>query len=423
MFPLVALAISLVPELIRLIAGDKAGKVADLAATAVRDVAGDDPVAAQAKINVDPQAAAQLRTRLAEIALDAQKEQDAAGAAERQAELEQTRQILADRTAARTSLNGLVALGSPIAWGAPVVSVVVAVGFFVILGVLATNKMEIGKDPNAQVVLTLVGTMATAFATMVAFWLGSSQGSRNKDDTLRQISLSQQQQTPAISVNAPDLPPGSKLDESLQSGDTKASNSLTMGGGNTAPADPGTSSTSGASTLQFGSLVSGGFFSSKPFDLSVPRSIRTNNAGALNISEWQRTRPGFAGVTDPDASASHNVTTIYRTPEHGIAAWYHLITKRYGFEVHGQFTVGDLAIRYFGRPSGPAVDGYVAGWSNFSAAGPFDASTVIRLDDEKAILNFARAMFGHEAGRQTPVHDDQILLGLSLEGSEGMPLA
>jgi hypothetical protein len=80
---------------------------------------------------------------------------------------------------------------------------------------------------------------------------------------------------------------------------------------------------------QFGSLIPGGFFSSDPFNHSVPRSIRTNNPGALNISSWQRTRPGFVGVTESDGSSNQNVTTIYRTPEHGVGSWFHLIKDIY----------------------------------------------------------------------------------------------
>ena len=64
----------------------------------------------------------------------------------------------------------------------------------------------------------------------------------------------------------------------------------------------------------YGSLVPGGFFSADPEDMHVPRSVRTNNPGALNISAWQKERRGFVGVTPPDSAG--NKTTIYRTPEH-----------------------------------------------------------------------------------------------------------
>ena len=54
MLPLIGLAATFVPELIRLIAGDKAGTVATTVAQAVTDLAGtDDPVAARQKLAAD----------------------------------------------------------------------------------------------------------------------------------------------------------------------------------------------------------------------------------------------------------------------------------------------------------------------------------------------------------------------------------
>ena len=105
--------------------------------------------------------------------------------------------------------------------------------------------------------------------------------------------------------------------------------------------------------VTFGSLVANGFFSANPDDINVPRSIRTNNPGALNFSAWQKSRVGFVGITQPDNSPNHNVTTIYRTPEHGIGAWYHLLARLYNFPA-GNFTLNELAVtlRRFQQPFG-----------------------------------------------------------------------
>jgi hypothetical protein len=175
----------------------------------------------------------------------------------------------------------------------------------------------------------------------------------------------------------------------------------------------------GANT-QFGSLVPGGFFSSDPSNHSVPRSIRTNNAGALNISSWQRTRPGFVGVTEPDGSSNHNVTTIYRTPEHGVGSWFHLIRDIYGFGAAGNFTIDQLAQRYAGSASGSAVTGYLAGWSHFSG-GTIVATTVISLASDADMLALAKAMFGYEAGVATPLHDGQITYAVGHERAGTLP--
>jgi hypothetical protein len=74
MFPLVAIATSLLPDLIRLIAGDKAGTVATDVASAVQKINGtSDPAAAKQKVDTDPTAAANLQIQLAQIALAASK--------------------------------------------------------------------------------------------------------------------------------------------------------------------------------------------------------------------------------------------------------------------------------------------------------------------------------------------------------------
>jgi hypothetical protein len=168
------------------------------------------------------------------------------------------------------------------------------------------------------------------------------------------------------------------------------------------------------------SLVPNGFFSSDPADMSVKRSIRTNNPGALNISNWQRNLPGFVGVTQADGAG--NVTAIYVTPEHGAAAWYHLMTDRYGFGEEGSFKLADLAMRYAGVASAaaPAVTGYVRGWRRFSGD-QLDKDSVIHLDDDNEVLMLGRAMFGHEIGAASPLHDDQIVKAVQLKRAGQLP--
>jgi D-alanyl-D-alanine carboxypeptidase len=161
-----------------------------------------------------------------------------------------------------------------------------------------------------------------------------------------------------------------------------------------------------------------GFYSDNPDDHSVPRSIRTNNPGALNISGWQKTRQGFVGVTEPDQSG--NQTTIYRTPEHGIGAWFHLLSVIYGFGKKPSFRIGELAQRYSGRDSGAVVDAYVAGWSG-NSHGTINAQTDISLADDAQTLNLSRAMFRHEAGKESPLHDDQISYAVVHERDGTLP--
>ena len=117
--------------------------------------------------------------------------------------------------------------------------------------------------------------------------------------------------------------------------------------------------------VSFGTLVKNGWFSATPDDTDISRAIRTNNPGALNVSTWQRTRPGFVGQTPADGAG--NITAIYRTPEQGIAAWYFLLFDPYGFGETGQFDLASLARKYAGQNASPAeVKAYTDGWSKWS---------------------------------------------------------
>ena len=107
-------------------------------------------------------------------------------------------------------------------------------------------------------------------------------------------------------------------------------------------------------------------FSSNPDDHAVPRSIRTNNPGALNFSKWQRGRPDYVRNTESDGSADKNITSIYRRPEHGVGSWFHLISDIYDFASAGSFTLANLAQRYTGRDSGDSVTNYINGWCHAS---------------------------------------------------------
>ncbi len=170
----------------------------------------------------------------------------------------------------------------------------------------------------------------------------------------------------------------------------------------------------------FGSLVADGYFSSTPFDLSMRRSIRTNNPGALNVSQWQRSYPGFCDVTQPDSAG--NVTSIYRTPEHGVGAWLHLIAVRYGFGLRGAITLRQLAQRYAGTsdPNAPAVRTYLDGWTGASQGSLTPDGTLV-LGDDGSLLSLGKAMFHHEAGEPTPLHDAQILFGIEGEREGNLP--
>ena len=79
---------------------------------------------------------------------------------------------------ARATTLGLVRSKSAIAWGAPVVSVVIVAGF-IILSVLAMKPNMVGVDNS--VTLYLLGAWQSLATMAAGYWLGSSAGSNDKN--------------------------------------------------------------------------------------------------------------------------------------------------------------------------------------------------------------------------------------------------
>ena len=162
MLPVLA---KLAPDLLGLFFGGKAGDVAARVGQAASDIFGtQDAEAVTHQIATDPAKADAFATRL-------------------QAETDQLKAGLADAQNARGTMVALAQAGSQIAWGAPVVSVAVTLGFIAIVGVMTVHAI-----PDSAVVNVLVGTLATAFGAVVNYWLGSSAGSRAKDDHLADLA-------------------------------------------------------------------------------------------------------------------------------------------------------------------------------------------------------------------------------------------
>jgi hypothetical protein len=168
-----ALAPILVGEVAKAAVGDTpaAGKVADAAVSVVSQVSGipitDEHSARNASqaLQLDP-------TRLAEVY---------------RLQAEQVLPLLTldneDRVSARGQTVELAKAGSRIAWGAPVVSVVVLLTFGAVLSLVLTKSIPAGQETTVSIMLGALTTMATA---VVSYWVGSSAGSAAKDKLLRE---------------------------------------------------------------------------------------------------------------------------------------------------------------------------------------------------------------------------------------------
>lgn len=191
----VELASTLLPGVAHLFAGD-AGTAAKVVGV-VQAVTGTADPEAQAVAATDPQVAADLRGQLAQIAAERQ-------AATEQAQVDALKAGLADVAGARAQQLALVQTSSLQSWAAPVVSVVVAIGFFATL----TSLTYFGRplDPLvASIVNILVGTLVGGFSQVCNYWLGSSAGSASKDVRLANSVPASLMPQPAAVVPAADV--------------------------------------------------------------------------------------------------------------------------------------------------------------------------------------------------------------------------
>jgi hypothetical protein len=164
-------------------------------------------------------------------------------------------------------------------------------------------------------------------------------------------------------------------------------------------------------TPNYRSLVPGGFFSSNPFDRTVPVSIRCNNPGAINGAIWEQRYPGYVDTVE---TTPGNKTTIFEAPEYGVAVWWELLRR---YAASGLTTVGDIINQYGG---GQDYSNYITFVEHKTG---FQAGHRISLDDDATLSAFGKAMFQYEAGRPTPLNDNQIVFGLRLARADGVVAA
>ncbi len=160
------------PDVATWIFGDKSGKTVETVTGIAREILGVDDVGSiEAAIARDPQAALQFR-----MAVMAAREQ------ERQAELATLHAQLADVQNARHQTVELARVGSPLQWGAAIISSIVTLGFFGMLYLILRNEVPEGSQRIADI---MMGGLGTSFSAVVGYWVGSSAGSASKDAALR----------------------------------------------------------------------------------------------------------------------------------------------------------------------------------------------------------------------------------------------
>lgn len=175
MLPLLGIALNLVPTLAQWIGGDKAGNVATQVADVAKQVLGtSEPDAVSKAIATDPNLALQFKLALANI-------EDK----ERQRSHDELIARMADTQSARDQTVKLAQMGSPLAWGAAIVSFIVTGAFAVVAWLVFSEAIP---QANKEMALYLVGQLSGFVGTCVAYWVGSSAGSANKDHLIKKLA-------------------------------------------------------------------------------------------------------------------------------------------------------------------------------------------------------------------------------------------
>jgi hypothetical protein len=234
MNPLLLVAFGLFPDLVRLIAGDEAGTFAGRITNAVKDVTQtEDDKAAQKKLEADPVVKADLQKRLADIALEATKEQNRADEQKRQVELDVLKENIAEAAReredalnrfreelkstgdARTFYADMSKAGGAGAWINPTLSLVITIGFLFFVYRLMDPNLDLNEN---QVFNIALGAMSAAFATVIGFHFGSSVGSKDKDIVNKALVTEQAAKRIEERVSPPEAAPPPVLSDERPSG-------------------------------------------------------------------------------------------------------------------------------------------------------------------------------------------------------------
>lgn len=163
------LILAALPILGKLIPDGKTAEIVAAGTKVAQEVFGTtDEAAIVAKMEADPKLAEQFKAKL-------------------EAETATLRMQIEDTQDARATTVKLAEAGSSIAWGAPVVSVMVVFGFITLLTVLILRPIEMNAI-QSTLLNVLLGYLGAGFQQVVNYYLGSSAGSATKDTALKQIA-------------------------------------------------------------------------------------------------------------------------------------------------------------------------------------------------------------------------------------------
>jgi hypothetical protein len=169
--PLLPLLLGIAPTVASWIMGDQTGAAVSRVTGIARDILGtEDANGIERAITGDPNLALQFKMAVIQAEADARRQ-----------EFEVLQAQLADVQSARGQTVKLAEARSPIAYGAVLVSAIVLVGFAVMLWLVIREEVQANQR---DMVTLLLGTLAGMASSVVAYWVGSSNGSMQKNAAL-----------------------------------------------------------------------------------------------------------------------------------------------------------------------------------------------------------------------------------------------
>ena len=172
--PFLTLLLGVAPTVASWILGDRTGAAVEKVTGIAREILGtDDPSGIEAAIAGDSNLALQFKMAVIQAEADARRQ-----------EFEALQAQLADVQSARGQTVKLAEARSPIAYGAVVVSTIVLLGFAVMLWLVIREEVPANQR---DMVTLLLGTLAGMASSVVAYWVGSSNGSMQKNAALEKV--------------------------------------------------------------------------------------------------------------------------------------------------------------------------------------------------------------------------------------------
>tara|TARA_R110000868_G_scaffold19297_1_gene83070 strand:+ start:6869 stop:7399 length:531 start_codon:yes stop_codon:yes gene_type:complete len=173
--PFLPLLLGLAPTVASWLMGDKTGAAVTKITGIAQDLLGtSDAAGIERAIAADPNLALQFKMAVMQAEADARRQ-----------EFDTLQAQLADVQSARNQTVKLVEAGSVIAWGAPIISILITVGFFAMLYVVIRQEIPESSQTLANIML---GSLGTSFTAVVGYWVGSSAGSAQKTNALEKLA-------------------------------------------------------------------------------------------------------------------------------------------------------------------------------------------------------------------------------------------